>query len=142
MNAPFCRPATGFDRDYEGAAISLRAARADVVSWLSGRGANDDDVERAALIVSELATNALQATPGRPYHINVCPVDEHLVDIAVRNGFAGGLPPPRSQWKPADVLAHRGRGLSIVEALSDVVTVEVSDDYVVVRARIRTTATR
>ncbi|MGZ4726032.1 MAG: hypothetical protein ACXV8L_17650, partial [Ilumatobacteraceae bacterium] len=64
-------PSATLDRDYEGEAATLRVARRDVLAWLTDVGADESTKERAVLIVSELATNALQASPGRMYRVRV-----------------------------------------------------------------------
>ena len=129
------------DRDYVGFATSLGSARADVALWLTHRGADEEAVQRAALIVSELASNALQATPGGTYHVQVTAVDDGVVDIAVRNRRHGGVPPPRSRWTSSDVRAPRGRGLSIVEKLSQDMAVWITRNDVTVCARMIVKAT-
>jgi anti-sigma regulatory factor (Ser/Thr protein kinase) len=125
------------DREYDGEATTLRRARRDVLAWLSARGADEATKQRAALIVSELATNALQASPGRIYAVHVAPIDHQRVLISVRNHSSGGMPPDRAQWHVAHPSSLRGRGLSIVSALSDDVSVKNDRGEVVVTARMR-----
>lgn len=123
-------------RAYPGATSSLRTVRADVVSWLDGGGAGDDVRERAALVVSELAANAVQAAPGRPFEVDARWDAAHVV-VTVRNATDGERPPRRSSWGPVDALAPRGRGLAIVDALADGVAVDDDGGDVVVSARLR-----
>ncbi len=130
-------PSAILDRDYDGQAATLRSARRDVLAWLAARGADEAAKQRAALIVSELATNALEASPGRTYRIQVALVDEDMAMISVRNPAGNGLPPDRDRWKLADPSALRGRGLAIVDSLSEEVTVDSDSDEVVVTARLR-----
>ena len=130
-------PSAILDRDYEGEAATLRSARRDVLAWLAARGADEDAKQRAALIVSELATNALEASPGRTYRVQVELVDDDLAMISVRNPAGRGLPPDRERWKPADPSALRGRGLAIVDSLSEGVTIDSDSGEVVVTARLR-----
>jgi anti-sigma regulatory factor (Ser/Thr protein kinase) len=125
------------DRDYDGEAATLRIARRDVLAWLAAHGAGDDTKQRAALIVSELATNALQASPGQPYSIQVVLIDGGCAAIRVRNHTSGALPPRRENWKLADQASLRGRGLAIVESLAEEVTVDHNSNEVVISARIR-----
>lgn len=133
MSEPFAI----LDRDYDGEAATLRSARQDVLAWLSARGAGDDARQRAALIVSELATNALEASPGRTYRIQVALVDDDMATISVRNPAANGLPPDRDHWKLAEPSALRGRGLAIVDSLSEEVTIDSDSGDVIVTARLR-----
>ena len=130
-------PAAILDRAYEGAATTLRSARRDVLAWLSARGADEDAKQRAALIVSELATNAVEASPGRNYRIQVALVDDDLATISVRNPAGSTQPSDRQRWKLADPSALRGRGLAIVDSLSEGVTIDSDSGDVVVTARLR-----
>ncbi len=126
------------NREYAGEAATLRTARHDVVDFLTECGADGQTVERASLIASELASNAIQAAPGRPYQLRIRIVDPNAASLSVRNHTApGAVPPAKESWRPVDDLAIRGRGLSIVDSLSDEVTVEVSGDEVVVTAWFR-----
>ncbi len=98
--------------------------------------------ERAALIVSELASNALQASPGLPYSVVVSPVDNDHVAISVRNRATDNLPPPREKWRPAGnlslkELSLRGRGLAIVDSLSEDLTIERLEEKLTVTALFR-----
>jgi anti-sigma regulatory factor (Ser/Thr protein kinase) len=128
--------------EYEGDLVTLRAARRAVIEWLAGLGADDDTRERAALIVSELSSNAIQAAPGRTYSLQLARVDDGSATISVRNHPTGSVPPARESWhrEPATQLRNllpRGRGLAIVDSLSEDVTVEHHGDDVVVTARVR-----
>lgn len=125
------------NRDYVGDASTLRVARRDVVDFLLDCGANSQTVETASLIASELASNAIQAAPGIPYQLRIRVVDPNSTSLSVRNSTGGGTVPPPDMWLPVDDLAIRGRGLAIVDSLSDEVTVEVEGDEVTVTAWFR-----
>jgi len=125
------------DREYAGDPSTLRAARRDVVDWLNDLGADSETTERGSLIASELASNAIQATPGVPYQLHARAVALNSASLAIRSRSAGAIPPPRASWRPVDQMAVGGRGLSIVEALSDDVIVETDGDDVIVTARFR-----
>ena len=93
------------------------------------------------MIVSELTSNAIQASPGSAYNVEVVRVDDAAA-ISVRNRPDGRFPPPREQWRPAEQmslgeLSPRGRGLATVESLSDELTIEHDGDVVIVTARLR-----
>ena len=142
MNAPSPDPPAVLQREYEGDLVTLRAARAAVIDWLARLGADDDTTERAALIVSELSSNAVQAAPGRTYSLQIARLDDGSARISVRNPPAGSQPPARESWRPEPAaqlrnLLPRGRGLAIVDSLSEDVTVEHHGDDVVVTARVR-----
>jgi anti-sigma regulatory factor (Ser/Thr protein kinase) len=142
MSSSFGDPPAALHREYEGDLTTLRTARRDVVDWLADQGADEDSRDRAALIVSELTSNAIQAAPGAMYKLQVARVDDRCAVISVHNRPTGGLPPSRDRWRaPTDVplreLTVRGRGLAIVDSLSEEVTVEHDDEAVVVSARVR-----
>lgn len=135
-------PSADLRRDYDGDLRSLRAARRDVVEWMADLGADEESRERAALIVSELSSNAIQRSPGLTYRLCLVRVDHQHAEISVRNHLIGVLPPPRELWRPpGDLslkeLSLRGRGLAIVESMSDEVTIEHLGDELIVSARLR-----
>ena len=122
------------DHSYVGETATINQARLDLDSLLR---ANDlaavaDD---ARLILSELVSNAIEASPGKNYRV-VAMVESDVVQITVSNPSTVALPAP-DDWAPESVLAPQGRGLFIVNALSEMVTVEQSDGLTVVSARLR-----
>lgn len=83
---------------------------------LNGWSVCEDTCDTAALVVSELVTNAIVHTASR--HI-VCELHDgaDLVRIAVRDeGCAPGQPHPSDDQQPED---EHGRGLLLVDALCD-----------------------
>jgi len=131
-----------FCHQYDGDLVTLRSARRAVVSWLEQQGADDDAKQRAALIVSELTSNAVQASPGVPYSVEATRIDDEFASITVRNHPGGQTPPPREKWRPTtnlslEDLSPRGRGLLIVESLSDGLTIEHHSEEVAITARLR-----
>ena len=74
-------------------------------------------LDEAVLLVSELATNALEHTAtgnAGSFHITICP-SETSVLIAVTDDGSDETPLPR----PADALAEDGRGLGLVDSVAD-----------------------
>jgi anti-sigma regulatory factor (Ser/Thr protein kinase) len=138
-----CRPAgrrgrRRFERAYDGTSNTLCLARRDVVGWLGERGFDRDLQERAALVLSELATNAVQASPGTAYAVSVCQPDEQSAVVAVTSRTDYEHPPPRSQWVPLSKFALRGRGLMIVDEIADDVEIDLPNrETVVVTATLR-----
>jgi anti-sigma regulatory factor (Ser/Thr protein kinase) len=115
----------------------IGVVRRDLGEWFTAQGFPPEAVERARLVVSELATNAIEAAPGANFEVTVRMEGDGVAALAVTNPSAGTRPPPRSAWGPAEPLALRGRGLAIVAALADAIT--VSDDdlaTITVEARI------
>ncbi|MFE6312200.1 ATP-binding protein [Streptomyces rochei] len=83
---------------------------------LNGWSVCEDTCDTAALVISELVTNAIVHTASR--HI-VCELHDgaDLVRIAVRDeGCAPGQPHPQTAQRPDD---EHGRGLLLVDALCD-----------------------
>ena len=131
---------TALRRVYEGDLRTLHTARRDTVEWLADQGADEGTRERAALIVSELCSNAIQNSSNE-YVLEVSRLDVGSASISVRNRPIDRLPPPREQWRPpGDVslreLSLRGRGLAIVDSLSEEMTIEHDGDELVVTARL------
>lgn len=107
---------------------SLAHIRADVARWFSERGFSADTAERAVLLVSELCSNAVEAGPDHPIELHLAAADGtgSGAVVTVSNTTLGNVPPPQDRWIPSDPLAPRGRGLAIVDALSDQVRVDTS----------------
>jgi len=129
-------------RDFEGQLKTLHTAWRDVELWLDERAADDATKERAVLIVSELCSNAIQNSGGRPYKLEVVEVDDAHAAISVRNHPLDSLPPPRETWRPVGEvslkqLSLRGRGLAIVDSLSEELTIEHRVDELIVTAILR-----
>lgn len=112
------------DREYEGATRTLHSARTDVMDCLRPHVADTDVHERAELVVSELASNAIQASSGRSYRVRVALAADGSVVMEVTSSTGRDAPPPRDLWGPATAIAPKGRGLMIVGKLTDEVGVE------------------
>jgi anti-sigma regulatory factor (Ser/Thr protein kinase) len=127
-----------FERTYDGTSSTLRDARKDIVEWLIERGFDQELQDRAALVLSELATNAVQASPGRSYAVRLRDLGDRSAVLVVTSHTDYETPPPREHWAPTSTRAARGRGLMIVDALADEVEVDLpSHDTVVVTATLR-----
>lgn len=138
MSRSELRPHVVLDREYDGTTSTLRAARTDMVACLNRENLNEDLLERAELVLSELASNAVQASPGNPYKLRLALAADGSLVMALTSHTRNGGPPPRRPWGPSFVLAPSGRGLMIVDALSDRVNVKrPAEDTVVVTATLR-----
>lgn len=124
MNSRVLRPALVHERAYDGTTRTLRTARGEMAQWLAENQVGDELTDRAALVVSELASNAVQASPGVPYDLRVSLLPGGPVVISLASMTTNAGPPPRGQWGPTSVLAATGRGLMIVDELSDSVSVD------------------
>jgi anti-sigma regulatory factor (Ser/Thr protein kinase) len=119
-----------------GLATSVASARQFAVDVGAELDADPDLLPHIALVVSELATNAVQASPGELYELTIHRAGRHLV-VEVCNRAARTTIPDRSRWKPGNPLAVRGRGLGIVDELTDDVHIDTRNDLVRVRVRIK-----
>jgi anti-sigma regulatory factor (Ser/Thr protein kinase) len=75
-------------------------------------------LDEAVLLVSELATNAIEHTATADegsFHVTIYQGDSSLL-IAVTDDGSDNVPTPRQQ---ADTLAETGRGLELVEWIAD-----------------------
>jgi anti-sigma regulatory factor (Ser/Thr protein kinase) len=134
MNLQHGRGPVVLDREYAGQAGSLLNVRRDVAACLQGSGFGPELEERAQLVVSELATNAIEASPGTRYGICVSLNTDRSVVLQVKSS-SDRVPPPRDSWRPVTQLAPRGRGLLIVGELSDHVDIaQLAPSTVVVTA--------
>ena len=131
MNLPR-RPEVVLEREYEGTTGTLRAARTDVTGCLHERGVDPDLRDRAELVLSELAANAVQASPGNPFGLRLSLGNDGAVVVTVTSYTSNGSPPPRERWGPMTLRAPSGRGLMIVDELSDQVVIEKPDPRTVV----------
>lgn len=128
--------AAALDEMFDGSTATLNRARLTVADCLSSHGIAEADVERAALVVSELTTNAVEASQD-PYRVEVIVEPEQVLIRVANRASVDDLPPPEA-WGPDSVLAPRGRGLAIVEALSDAVRYgEAEDGWLEVTATLR-----
>jgi anti-sigma regulatory factor (Ser/Thr protein kinase) len=132
MNRLPRRPGVVLDREYDGTTGMLRAARTDATGCLDQYGVDQDLRERAELVLSELAANAVQASPGNPFGLCMTLATDGSVVVAVTSHTDNGSPPPRRQWGPLTVRAPSGRGLMIVDRLSERVVVNQPDPRTVV----------
>ena len=96
---------------------SVAVARRDLVSELAAAGIHEQAVGDAALVVSELLSNAIRhAAPLTGAQVRVTwSLDHDALRIAVSDAGDGPLP---QVTEPAPG-APGGRGLGIVESLSD-----------------------
>jgi hypothetical protein len=63
-----------------------------------------------------------------PFAVTLRRLPDRAASIRVVNRALRSKPPPRHEWRPADPLASRGRGLAIVAAVSEQVDVEYPAD--------------
>ena len=116
-----------FSRSFRAAPSELAGLREALREWLVERGAGDDVGRGVVLAVSEAATNAVEHAYGCD-GAGIVTVMARLVgdrlDITVRD---------EGRWREGGSDADRGRGLAIMRAIVDEVTIERDDAGTVVR---------
>jgi anti-sigma regulatory factor (Ser/Thr protein kinase) len=113
---------------------TLRSLRRSLRTWLQGAGASADETYDLTLAANEAAANAVEHAYGpveAHYEVEATLVDG-VVEIEVRDF---------GRWRPARD-SDRGRGLPLMEGLTDDMDVERGDGGTVVRMRRRLAATR
>lgn len=121
---------TSHTRRFAAVPESIGAARDLVREALAGTGLDDAKVGDLQLVVSELVTNAVVHGNGASIAVELTVAPDQVTCAVVSDGQ--NLPEISSWVAPVDGRSS-GRGLSIVRALADAVTVEVDGDHVVVR---------
>ena len=100
----------------------LHKALAALAAYLEENGANDEGIFKAKLAVSELVTNAIRHTKSGKAKA------EWLVKGALCELKIASLPPyaPPKECKCADVMSENGRGLYLVNSMSETCTISKS----------------
>lgn len=125
--------------EFAGDTATIAGARHEMAQWLGDHGVYDETViADASLVMSELCSNAVEAAPGHPYRVEIQSVGRTRCRVAVTSWSDPDDLPDRSAWGPDEVLAERGRGLAIVDALAETVSlVRAEADAVAVVAILR-----
>ena len=111
------------------------AARNEFVRWMDGAGVDQDVAGELAVVFSELAANAANASPPTdgPAEVSAWTEPDSVV-IEVSNRV-GRVSRRRPRWDLSDPLRSGGRGLMIVRAYTDDIAFQATGDTVVVRCR-------
>ncbi len=110
----------------------LAGVRDSLREWLADHDVPPPIQEDLALVVTELCTNAIEAATDAPVAVGAT-IDDLTVCLEVSNE-PGSNDRPAFQGLAHDPLQERGRGLAIVHALSDDVTMSTTQGRTVVRA--------
>ena len=104
---------------------SAQTARGFVTTAMTGAGAHALTIETAALVISELASNIIEHGDGGSFDvvIELLELDRWRVGVECALGAAGLQLPDPQVWSVASSDRPSGRGLGIVRALSDSVSV-------------------
>lgn len=119
---------------------SVSAARRAFVTWLAELSSDDDLLQDMAVVVSELASNAIDG--GEPDHLEAevrADVEADVINLVVSNRLPDDVTDIR-HWDLDDPLRGGGRGLMIVRAYTDSLVVDSIDGRVTVRCSRRLAA--
>ncbi|MBB1261172.1 ATP-binding protein [Streptomyces alkaliterrae] len=107
-----------FSATPRGARLARRLALHQLDQW--GVPFGGDTSDRAALVVAELAANAVThgRVPGRDFEVRLT-LHPDLLRIEVSDARGDRRPPTPSTLPEPDPLAASGRGLLLVQALAD-----------------------
>ena len=112
---------------------SVSAARQAFVSWLAEVSSDDELLQDMSVVVSELASNAIDGgEPGRPDAEVRAELDGDVINLVVSNRLPDDVTDIR-RWDLDDPLRGGGRGLMIVRAYTDTLDVESIGGTVSVR---------
>lgn len=120
----------------------IAEARAMLHGWLADAGVDDREVVGdLAVVLSELLANAVNASPPDRSVTVRTQLSDGAVVLSVENEVREWVP-PTERWDLGDPLRPGGRGLLIVSALADDVTVQhdIEEDRTVVTARVHVPA--
>ena len=125
-------------RSYPSAPPSTHAAREFVVSELRRATANERTLADFELIISELVANSVEYGNGDEIVVGVDAVTDGWYTVLISSGVTDDLPPlDPAQWTVADAEQRSGRGLGIVKALADDLSVAVNNGRLVIVCRRR-----
>lgn len=114
-------------------------ARRMLHGWLADAGVDDREVvDDLSVVLSELLANAVEASPPAGSVVVRLQLEEGTLVLSVVNEVREWVP-PSERWDLDDPLRPGGRGLLIVSALADDVTVQhdIDEDLTVVTVRLR-----
>lgn len=118
---------------------SVSAARQAFVSWLAELADHDELLEDMSVVVSELASNAIESADHVEGGAEVrAELDGDVINVEVSNRVPDGITDIR-HWDLDDPLRGGGRGLMIVRAYTDSLVVESTEGTVTVRCSRRLT---
>lgn len=112
---------------------SISAARQAFMSWLGQVSTDHDLLQDMSVVVSELASNALDGgDPGAPEAEVRADLEGDVINLVVSNRVPDDLTDIR-HWDLDDPLRGGGRGLMIVRAYTDSLSVDSTGGTVSVR---------
>jgi serine phosphatase RsbU (regulator of sigma subunit)/anti-sigma regulatory factor (Ser/Thr protein kinase) len=130
-----------FEHRFSANTAAVVLARHLLADWLAHQPVDSEATDDILLIANELCTNAVTAAPDGTVVLRAA-LEEDAVEVEVQD--EGGVAPPFPtdyDQGPPDAMAESGRGLYLVKALSDEVSVEVQEGRTSVRCVKRAVAT-
>jgi anti-sigma regulatory factor (Ser/Thr protein kinase) len=126
------------ERTFSADTTSIGAARRFVreTTLESSNGRRDDRLGDVELAVSELVTNAIEYGLDEPVTVTVT-VNLAAVVVSVRSARTSSAIADPSTWAGPLPAMRTGRGLAIVRAVSDDVSVDADDSTVTVHCTFR-----
>ena len=97
----------------------LRALRRDVAAVLDAHGVEGTLRTDTMIVVSELASNAMQAQADGTVAVSVAVSDGVVVSVS----NSGGWSPPHQDFALPEPSMASGRGLAVTKAMSDHMTI-------------------
>ena len=114
---------TPFEINFAPTLQEVSRARQSARAFLDDRAIESAVAGDVELIVSELASNAVEQEPGAPVRLTIALIGSGVL-VTVSNQSTGAI--PLTEWRPDGTpvaggrdLPERGWGLGIVEALTD-----------------------
>lgn len=112
---------------------SIGEARQAFITWLQQVSSDDELLQDMSVVISELASNALDGgDPGSPVAEVRADLDGDVLQLVVSNRLPDGVTDIR-HWDLDDPLRGGGRGLMIVRAYTDSLAVDSTGGTVSVR---------
>jgi serine/threonine-protein kinase RsbW len=112
---------------------ALAEVRRQLRTWLEAAGATPSTIDDLLLVATELCTNAVEATHHGEEVCLQAATDGEAVQLEVTNAAADGVPVEVVPALESGSLQERGRGLAIVRALVDSLTMSSTEGRTVVR---------
>jgi PAS domain S-box-containing protein len=109
---------------------ALQSLRALLRRWLAQADAADVDVHAIVMACSEACTNAIE-------HAGAGPDETISFEAVLHDGEVDVTVRDRGHWRDQRPPSDQGRGLDLIDALMDDVTLETSPDGTVIRLRRR-----
>jgi anti-sigma regulatory factor (Ser/Thr protein kinase) len=132
-------PVDAFVTCFDAQVHAVSACRRAFVSWMRGADVDSGAVDDLEVVFSELAANAVAASPSGSDDVRVCArLDDGVLVLEVSNRTEPDDDPPVSVPDLDDTLRQQGRGLLIARAFVDSVRMETQlPDRFIVRCRRR-----